>query len=195
MDNLISQFNLTVDLIKINTPYLLLLIGIIWFLHVVNWLCGYRLNLFGIYPRNLFGFFGIFFSPFLHGDFNHLFFNSLPLFVLASFVLLNGWPTFLCASFIIIFLGGFLVWLFGRRAIHIGASGLVMGYWSYLLINAYQQGGLLAIVLAGVCLYYFGGLVLNLFPKARTSWEAHVFGFIAGIVAAFATPALLPFFN
>ncbi len=191
MESLTQQFTAAIAAMQNNMPYLLALMAGLWLFHLCNWLLAYRLNLLGIYPRSLRGIVGIIFSPFLHADFNHLFFNSIPMFVLANFILLSGWHTFFCVSLTIIILGGFGVWLFGRRAIHIGASGMVMGYWSYLLIGAYQQGTLLAIVLAGVCLFYFGGLALNLFPTGKKfSWEGHVFGFLAGIVAAFLCPVL-----
>lgn len=194
MNDLATQFNDAINLMRANMPYLLAWLAGLWLFHIFNWMFAYRLNFLGIYPRSWRGLIGIFFSPFLHGDFNHLFFNSIPLFVLASFVLLDGWQSFYCVSSIIILLGGLGVWLFGRRAIHIGASGLVMGYWSYLLINAYEEGTLMAIVLAGVCLYYFGGLVINLFPtQQKFSWEGHVFGFLAGIAAAYLCPIISHF--
>jgi membrane associated rhomboid family serine protease len=150
------------------------------------------LNILGIWPRKLLGLPGIIFSPFLHGDFNHLFFNSIPLFIMASFVLLNGMRVFICVSVIIMILGGFCTWLIGRRGVHIGASSVIMGYWGYLLIEAYKHPTVISIALAIVCLYYFGGLALNLFPtKVKSSWEGHFFGFAAGLVAAYATPSIL----
>lgn len=191
LSELSSQAATTIALLKLNLPSVLLMMAGLWFIQLINWVLGYRLNLLGIYPRNVHGFVGIIFSPFLHGDFNHLFFNSIPLVVLAAFVLLNGWPVFIYVSAVIILLGGFLVWLFGRPAFHIGASGLVMGYWSYLMVNALHQGSMITIVLAVIVAYYFGAMILlSLFPRFRTSWEAHVFGFIAGIVAAYVVPYL-----
>lgn len=191
LSNISAQLETTITLLKLNLSSILLIMAGLWLIQLVNWILGYRLNLLGIYPRSGHGLLGIIFSPFLHGDFNHLFFNSIPLFVLAGFVLLNGWMVFLYVSAVIILLSGFLVWLFGRPAIHIGASGLVMGYWSYLMINALHQGTLVTIVLAIICIYYFGAMIfLSLFPRFRTSWEAHAFGFIAGIVAAYVVPML-----
>ena len=113
-----------------------LLIGL-WLMQLVNWALDYRLNILGIYPRSWHGLVGIVFSPFLHGGFNHVFFNSVILFVLANFVLLGGRTEFYQVSITIFLLGGFAVWLFGRKAIHIGASGVVMGYLGYLLANSY----------------------------------------------------------
>lgn len=191
MNDVINQFVSTVSLLQKNLPFVLILMGCLYAIHFINWMLGYRLNYLGIYPRRLFGLPGILFSPFLHGDFNHLFFNSIPLFVLLSFVLLNGMTTFICVSLFIIILSGIAVWLFARPAFHIGASGLIMGYWSYLLFTSYTHITPVSIALAVICLYYFGGLLFSLFPlKAKTSWEAHVFGFLAGIAAVYLCPLL-----
>jgi len=192
MNNLINQFSLTISLLQKNLEFVLLILVLLYAIHILNWMCGFRLNYLGIFPRKLFGLIGIFFSPFLHGNFNHLFFNSIPLFILVSFVLLSGFSVFLCVTGIIFIIGGLGTWLFGRKGVHIGASGVIMGYWSYLLVEAYYHPTIVSVALAGVCLYYFGGLLFHLFPQqVRTSWEAHVFGFCGGITAAYVCPLLL----
>jgi len=186
MESIANTLQTVIEAMKVNLPLVLWLFAGLWALSIFNYMIGYRLNVLGIRPRHLSGLIGIPFSPFLHGDFNHLMFNTLPLFVLINFILLQGQHTFFCVSISIILMSGILVWLFARRGIHIGASGLVMGYWGYLLIHAYYQPTLLTIVLAIVCIYYFGGLVMNLFPtKAYVSWEGHVFGFVSGVAANF----------
>ncbi len=83
-----------ISILQGNLYFVLWVIGLLWAFHALNWLVNYRLNLLGIYPRNPFGLLGIVTSPFLHGNFNHLFFNSIPLFVLAGFVMMNGLTTF-----------------------------------------------------------------------------------------------------
>lgn len=101
-------------------------------------------------------------------------------------VLLKGYPTFYAATLIIVLISGIITWLIGRRAFHLGASSLIMGYWSYLLIQAYFERTAMALILGAVSLYYFGGLLLSLFPEEPgVSWEGHVSGFIAGIAAFF----------
>jgi len=192
VDTLVRTLQDLVAQMMHNLPFMLMLVAGLWALNIINYLLKYRLNIFGIYPRHVFGLIGIPVSPFLHGDFNHLMFNTLPLFALANFILLQGRTVFYYVSAIIILVSGILVWLFGRRGLHIGASGLIMGYFGYLLINAYFQGTWLAIMLAIVCIYYFGGLIIHLFPtKERVSWEGHVFGFAAGILASYMVPLLL----
>ncbi len=185
-----NQLSTTVLSVQQNLPFVLSLIAGLWCIHILNWALGGRLIILGVYPRKWFSSLGIFFYPFIHGNFNHIFFNSIPLFILGSFVLLLGYPTFYCVSVTIIVLSGLLTWVFGRGGFHIGASGLIMGYWSFLLVNAYfQQISVLTIAPAMVCVYYFGGFLFQLFPSdIKTSFEAHLFGFLAGIAAFYACP-------
>lgn len=191
MSNIINQFYSTTEALQQNLPFVLSIIGILCAIHLVNWMLGYRLNIFGVYPRKLWGLPGIIVYPFLHSHFNHLFFNAIPLFILASFVLLKGFPTFFCVSITITLISGLGIWLVGRRAFHIGASGLIMGYWSYLILNAYEERTFISIAPAFVCVYYFGGFLLHLFPtEIKSSWEAHLFGFLGGLAAAYTCPTL-----
>ena len=173
--------------IQHNLLFVLGIIAILLVIHLVNWLLGYRLNILGIYPRKLAGLPGIIFSPFLHGNFNHLFFNSVPLFALINLILLKGRMVFYIVTLTIILLSGFATWLLGRRAIHVGASSLIMGYFGYLFTEAYYQPTAITVIIAIVCIYYFGGLIIaSVIPsgKRNISWEGHVFGLAAGIATA-----------
>jgi len=186
LNTILDQLVDFAGLMKNNVPVTLMLLALFWGVFFISFLTGYRLNILGIYPRRFWGLPGIICSPFLHGDFNHLFFNSIPLFVLINFILIEGLTRLIDISLTIIILSGCAVWLLGRRAIHIGASGLIMGYFSYLLVNAYQHPSISSVILAVVCLYYFGGFLLDLFPREeRVSWEGHLFGFLAGLAAVF----------
>lgn len=186
MDYLLSQLFSSIDSIKLYFFTALLLLMGFWAIHIVNMLLGYRLNVFGIHPRHVLGLVGIPCFSFLHGNFSHLFLNSIPLLILMDFILIKGMQQFICITASIILLSGIAIWLFGRKGIHIGASSLVMGYWSYLLVDAYAHFSVNTIILAILCLYYFGSLVLNLFPgNKQVSWEGHVFGFLAGLTAVY----------
>jgi membrane associated rhomboid family serine protease len=192
MNNFIAQTTLLVTLIKKNIATTLAIIGFLWLVQLVNYLLNYRLNILGIYPRHIVGLRGILFAPFLHGSFSHLFFNTIPLLVLIDFTLFAGLYSFLLLTAIIMLLAGLLIWCFGRSALHIGASYLVMGYWGYLLVNAYQHPSLISVVLVIVCLYYFGGLLFSFFPtEDKVSWEGHLFGFIAGIATVYSFPLIM----
>lgn len=194
MTSTLASLQQALDLIKNTIPLALLILAGFWAIFLINLILGNRLNVLGIYPRHLSGLIGIFFAPFLHANFNHLFFNSIPLFVLTVFMLLYGLKYFIILSIVIIFISGFAIWLFARRAIHIGASALIMGYWGYLIMDAYNHPSIFSIPVVIVCLYYFGGLIFSLFPSSeKVSWEGHVFGLVAGILTSYLTPYILSF--
>ena len=162
------------------------MLALIWGIYILNVAADRRLCVLGIYPRSLFGIPGIAFTPFIHADFNHVFFNSIPLFVLANLILVSGQQVFFHVTLLIILISGGLIWLFARPALHVGASALIMGYWSYLLVQSYQHPTTMSIILAIITLYYFGGLFMSIFPREKhVSWEGHLFGMIAGFVVAF----------
>lgn len=185
MDNFINQLIQTFNLMQLNALTAFYVLCIFWAIYLVDMLLQHRLAILGIYPRHLIGLPGIIFSPFLHGNFEHIFFNSIPLFVLVDFVLMEGIQPFLMVSLYITIGSGVLLWLLGRRGIHIGASSLISGYFGYLITNAYRHPSISAIILAVICLYYFSGILLGLFPQEdKVSWEGHVFGFISGIAVA-----------
>ena len=172
---------------SLQTPFMIKLMLALWLFNLVNWyLAGSVFNLLGLVPRRLFGLMGIVFSPILHADFNHLFFNSFPLFILGLFVLVQGLAFFLWLSASIMFLSGSIVWLLGRTGNHIGASSLITGYFAFLLSQAYQDPGLISLILAGVSIYYFGGIFFSLFPSSQeVSWEGHLSGFWAGLLCTY----------
>jgi len=185
MDEIANNLSTAIAAVKVHLPLVLSIIGILWAINVINWVVFKgRLAVFGLLPRSLSGLFGIFVTPILHGNLNHLFFNSIPLFVLMSLVLLPGTATFYEVSFYIVLLSGALVWLFGRKALHIGASGVVMGYWAYLMVQSYYLGPGILIILLVLSLYYFAGLFAAFIPSKGSSWEGHVLGFIAGVATA-----------
>jgi len=164
----------------------LLIIAALWLINIVNWFFRGAFNYFGILPRTFRGIIGIIISPVLHSGPDHLFFNSIPLFILLSLMPVYGEKIFIDVTAFIIVTSGILTWSLGRNAIHIGASGIIMGYWSYLVTEAYKSPSVITVIVAIIMLYYLGGLFFNLFPQSEsTSWEGHLFGFIAGIMAAF----------
>ena len=146
-----------------------------------------RLQGNGILPRSIAGLDGVLWSPFLHSGFPHLISNSIPFGVLSLLILTGGRPRYLKASAIIIVLGGLLVWAFaiGRNENHIGASGWVFGMLGFLLAAAVLEKRPLSIVAGLIAVVFYGGTILvNFVPTAGISWEGHLFGFVAGIVAA-----------
>ena len=191
MNELINAIFTIVSQTKENIYVVFIILGIIWLMFGLTLLSNRTLLILGIFPRKLFGLIGIIFAPFLHANFNHIFFNSIPLFLLSDFMLIGGLDHFINASVYIIFLSGLLTWFFARKAIHIGASSLITGYWSYLVINSFHQGGAMAILLGITSVYYFAGIFFGIFPSDKgVSWEGHLFGFIAGITVNYTLPYL-----
>lgn len=171
---------------KANMPALGVIALIPCVFYILNKLSHNRLLWLGIFPRKIFGLLGIVFSPVLHADFNHLFFNLIPLLVLSNFILIDGLPLFVLVTIIITFLCGFLTWCFGKPGVHIGASGLITGYWGFLVMNIVQKGTFTAIILGAISFYYFFGIFIGIFPAEKgVSWEGHFFGLMAGIITSY----------
>ncbi|CDL83970.1 rhomboid family intramembrane serine protease [Xenorhabdus szentirmaii] len=140
------------------------------------------LNKFGIIPRYTQGLIGIPFSSFLHGSWGHLFSNLPALLVLSALLMTHSIRYYVLASLFIIFMEGILVWLFGRTAIHIGASGWIFGLWGLLLANAYFLRRAKDLFFAILVFIYYGGIALGLLPlQEDISTEGHIFGAIAGL--------------
>ena len=168
---------------------LLSVLAFVWTIQLVNVMVGYRLNYLGVIPRKWYGLPGIFLSPLLHGNWTHILLNSLFFFILGIFWSLGGLVNMLHISVFITSGSGALTWLFAREAIHVGASGLIMGYWGYFLVSVYFSPNVVNIAIVIICFFYFGGLFSNLMPGEKgVSWEGHVFGFITGIISYFYYP-------
>ena len=186
IDNLLSSLNLIIAQTQANYPVLIAITALLLSVFVLNALTQNKLLWLGIIPRRLYGLFGIFFAPLLHANFNHLFFNLIPLLVLSNFILIEGMPLFLWVTLVITLMSGFLIWCFGTQGIHLGSSALITGYWGFLVCNILKQGTLTAILLGIISLYYFAGIFLGIFPgKKGVSWEGHLFGLIAGIATSY----------
>lgn len=184
---LVESLQQVMILTQQNMVFVLSVLGILWGIHILNRIVGYKLNIFGVYPRNLFGIIGIAAHPLLHGSFTHLFLNTIPLFLLMNFVLIGGIDQWICVTTLIVLISGALTWLFGRKAIHVGASTVIMGYFGYLIVSAYYNPSFMTVILSIISVYYFGGLFLSLVPKGEgnVSFEGHIFGFVAGIAAIY----------
>ena len=148
---------------------------------ILNLRSHYRLSILGITPRHLLGFIGIPCAPFLHASFNHLFFNFIPFLVLSLMLIPYGFAFYWQLVWLLILISGLGIWLFGRKAIHIGASGLVTALWGFLVMDMFYNPGILSALNGVICIYYFFGIFLGIFPSEdRVSWEGHLIGLISG---------------
>lgn len=165
---------------------------VLWSTEIIDFLVlGGRLNQYGIRPRSLSGLWGIPLAPLLHGDFNHLIANTVPMLTLSWWVMLRSIRTWVMATVIITFLGGAGTWLLGGflvagQSVHIGASGLIFGYVGFLLGRGFYERTMGAIAIALFILVTYGAMFWGLLPtQPGVSWESHLFGFISGIIAAY----------
>jgi membrane associated rhomboid family serine protease len=173
------------DEIKAHIAILGTIVALMWLVEIVDLVMGGRLNYFGIYPRNSIGLRGILLAPFLHLNFQHLISNTIPFVVMGWFVMLRGIPEFFKVSAIVALASGVGTWLFGSQGLHIGASGVIFGYFGFLLSRAYFERSSLSIALSLAVGLLYGGLIWGVLPgRFGISWEGHLFGFLGGIYAA-----------
>ena len=183
--SILTQLLNLIDAIKAGSVEVAWVLGLLWVIQILNSAANNALCVLGIIPRNPLGLFGILFAPFIHAGFSHLFFNSIPFFLLLTFMLTFGVHQTVCVTLMVIVLGGLGVWLFGRKSIHVGASALIMGYMGFIMYKGYYASDLSSLLIGIVSFYYLGSILFSLIPTGgRSSWEGHLFGFLAGIFAA-----------
>ncbi len=173
--------------LKKQIQFLIIVTLILFIIAAINLLTANSLNQFGLIPREGTSLLSIFIAPWLHGSAAHLLTNLVPL--LLFMWLTMQWPRshFWLVTLAICIIGGLGVWLFGRSAIHIGASGMVYGYFGFLLLAGYRSGQLRYIAISVFVALLYGGMLIGILPaKAFISFEYHLFGFIGGIFAAWA---------
>lgn len=167
---------------------LVIVTAVMWLVEAIDSLAfDGRLDQNGIIPRTLSGLDGILWAPVLHGGFGHLLANTLPFLVLGAFVALGGIRRWLAVTAFVVVLGGLATWLFARPAAHVGASGVVFGYAGFLLVAGFVEKSIRGIAVAVIVGVLFGGMVLQgIAPvSSYVSWESHLFGLAAGVLAAF----------
>jgi membrane associated rhomboid family serine protease len=165
---------------------MLLLLASMWMLELLDQLSGNQLDQLGIHAREVDGMPEILTAPFLHAGWDHLISNSLPFLVLGFLVLLSGLARWLVSSLIIIVVSGMTAWLLTpANTIILGASGLIFGWLTYLLARGLWSRRPAQVVIAVLVLLVYGGLIWGVFPSgAGISWQAHLGGAIAGVLAA-----------
>lgn len=169
------------------TAALAAFVALLWAIQVVNWITGYGLiPAFGLIPRHGSGLDGVIAMPLLPGSFAHLMANTPPLLVMGGLLVASTTRALLPVNAVVIGLGGGLVWLFGGSAIHIGASGLIFGWFGFLVARSFVDRSLITLGATLVVGVLYSSILWGVLPgQPGVSWEAHLFGAIAGAVAAF----------
>ena len=161
------------------------LLGVMWAVEIVDLVPGTPFDRWGIRPRTVRGLAGVPLAPFLHTGFGHLDANTLPFLVLGAFIAIGDLKRFLQVTAIVALTSGLGTWLFATPGtIHIGASGLVFGYLTYLVVRGFFAGRLLWVIGGLVALMFYGGILWGLLPRPGISWTGHLFGAIGGVLAA-----------
>ena len=155
--------------------------------HLLNMASRGALLGYGILPRSPDHWYQVLTAPFVHGSTAHLANNLIGLSVFGVLVALRSTRLFLWGSLLIILFSGALVWLVGREASHVGASGWVFGLWSLCIALGVFDRRPASILLAGLVIVFYGGMIYGVLPgDPRVSFESHLAGAAAGVVTAYA---------
>jgi membrane associated rhomboid family serine protease len=168
-------------------------VALLYLVEIWDNLTGHRLDENGIRPLETDGLTGIVFAPLLHANWAHLVANTGPALVLGFLMTLAGLARFIYATAIIWILGGFGTWLIGNTGAppgietnHIGASGLIFGWLTFLIVFGFFTRKVWEIVVGIIVLFVYGGVLLGALPGTfGVSWQGHLCGAIAGVLAAY----------
>ena len=170
-------------------------VALLYIVEVFNQLSGDRLDNNGIKPLESDGLLGIVFAPLLHANWQHLIANTVPALVLGFLMTLAGLSRFIFATVVIWIIGGFGTWLIGNvgntcggEPNIIGASGLIFGWLTFLLVFGFFTRKIWEIVVGLIVLFFYGTVLLGALPQVGCtgiSWQGHLCGAIAGVFAAY----------
>lgn len=158
-----------------------LFIVVLWMIKLFEFEFKLDFSSWGTLPLTVKGLRGIIFSPIIHGSFEHLIANTLPIFIL-TFSLFFFYRKSSYIIFVLIYLfSGFFVWLGGREALHIGASGVIYGLAAFLFLSGIISFNIRLLTISMIVSLIYGGMFWGIFPiKPEISWESHLWGGISG---------------
>jgi membrane associated rhomboid family serine protease len=168
-------------------------VALLYIIEIWDSLSGHHLDNNGIRPLETDGLWGIIFAPVLHSNWQHLMANTGPALVLGFLVTLAGLSRFIFATAIVWIVGGFGTWLIGNigappgvETNHIGASGLIFGWLTFLLVFGIFTRNVWEIITGLIVLIVYGSILLGVLPGTLgVSWQGHLCGAIAGVLAAY----------
>ena len=158
----------------------------LWAAFAANVVTGGLFLQFGVIPRTVVGLRGILFAPFIHGSVQHLISNTVPFVILGWLVMLRDSRHFVPVTLASMLGAGLMAWLIGAPgSVHIGASGVIFGYLGFLMLSGWFERSFPSILLSLGVTALWGGLVFGALPgQPGISWQAHLGGFIGGVLAA-----------
>ena len=162
------------------------LVGIMWVLELLDTILRLNLEQYGIHPRSVQHWYGILAAPFLHSSWQHLWMNTLPFIIFGSLIAIHCLGDLWVVSGITALVSGIGVWLIAPSySVTVGASGVIFGYFSFLLFRGIFERNLTSLFVSVAIAVLYGSLVWQVFPThPQVSWQAHLFGFLGGILAA-----------
>jgi|ERR1043165_581494 membrane associated rhomboid family serine protease len=169
-----------------SVAYVFALVSVLWLVFLLQQL-GYIDSMkYGNYPHHISGLKGIIFSPFLHGSFEHLISNTLPVLILLT-VLINAYPR--TAFIVLIFIhliSGSLVWMLApNTGIHIGISGIIYGIAAFLTASGLFRRDRNSAAIAIFVVLMYGGMIVGFIPQVGVSWQSHLYGALSGALIAY----------
>jgi membrane associated rhomboid family serine protease len=165
---------------------LLGLVVLMWVVEIVDTGLDHRLDRYGIEPRDPDGLDGVFAAPFLHVGFGHLIANTIPFVAMGVLIALEGTRRLVAVTVIVALISGVGTWLIAASGtVHVGASGIVFGYATYLIARGiFNRRASQVVVGLAVAVLWGGALVGGLEPRRGISWQGHLFGALGGVAAA-----------
>jgi membrane associated rhomboid family serine protease len=184
---LLSTFNPLEEksLIRKSLTYPFLFVVLLWIIKVLEVHFNWQLFDFGVRPRMAEGLIGIITGPLVHGSYDHLLSNTLPLLVVGTGMIYFYREIAFRVMALIYLFSGFWVWIAARPSSHIGASGLIYGFVCFLFFSGIFRRDTRLLAVSMLVTFLYGSMVWGILPVDQTiSWEAHLFGSIAGILCA-----------
>lgn len=160
-------------------------VAVMWAAELVDLVPGTEFDRWGVRPRSTRGLLGIVLAPFLHRGFGHLLANTIPFVIMGGAIASGSIGRFVRVAVIVGLVSGLGTWLVASStSVHIGASGLVFGFLTYLVIRGVFARNLLWLAGGALTLFVYGGILWGVLPRPGISWSGHVFGAVGGVLAA-----------
>lgn len=167
------------------------MLAAMWVFEIVDTVFGGALDIvFGLRAWTFDNAWSVLTAPFMHAGFTHLMSNSIPFLVLGALVAFGGLGRFVWTTLIVMAISGVGVWLLTPAGtLTVGASGLVFGYFGYTVLRGIIDRRTIDIVIMICVILFYGTLIWGVLPQQEgVSWQAHLFGFLGGLFAAYVLP-------
>lgn len=173
-------------ILKSSLIYAFLIVAILWLIRLMESLFGFEFYMYGILPRETQGLIGIFTSPLVHANWEHLIANTIPIFVLLSFLFFFYRMKSAYILPLLWLTAGSITWFIGRLSWHIGASSVIYALASFLVFGGFFSKNIKLMIVSVIVIAAYYGLIFGIFPGAEgISWEGHLSGFLSGLLWAY----------